>query len=80
VLMTVIAVSRPALGPTQPPVQGVPGVKRPKREVDHSPPSGAGDNKNDWSCTSTPLHVFVAWCSVKHGDNFSFTFTAWILP
>jgi hypothetical protein len=41
------SVSRPALGPTQPPVQwlsGVlsPGVKaRPGRDADHSPPSGA---------------------------------------
>ena len=35
--------SRPALGPTQPPVEGVPslsaGVKRPGRGADHSPPS-----------------------------------------
>jgi hypothetical protein len=38
--------ARPALEPTQPPIQWVsgalsPGVKRPGREVDHSPPSGA---------------------------------------
>jgi hypothetical protein len=38
--------SRPALGPTQPPIQWVPGalslgVKRSGREVDHSPPSSA---------------------------------------
>jgi hypothetical protein len=38
--------SRPALGPTQPPIQRVPGavssrVKRPEREVDHSPPTSA---------------------------------------
>ena len=37
--------SRPALGPTQPPVQWVPGlswgVKRPGRDVDPSPPSSA---------------------------------------
>jgi hypothetical protein len=38
--------ARPALGFTQPPIQWVPGglsvvVKRPGREADHSPPSGA---------------------------------------
>jgi hypothetical protein len=33
--------SRPALGPTQPPVQWVPGVKRPGRGVDHLLPSSA---------------------------------------
>jgi hypothetical protein len=41
------SVSRPALGPTQPPVQCVPGVlspgvkARPGRDADHSPPSSA---------------------------------------
>jgi hypothetical protein len=39
-------VSRPALGPTQSPIQWVPGVpslrvKRPGRETDNSPPSRA---------------------------------------
>jgi len=33
--------SSPALGPTQPPIQLAPGVKRPGREADHSPPSSA---------------------------------------
>jgi len=37
--------SRPALGPTQPPVQSVPGLsrgkERPGRAADHSPPSSA---------------------------------------
>jgi len=50
--------SRPALGPTQPPIQLVPGalsvaVKRPGRETDRSPPSSA-EVMNAWSYTSTP--------------------------
>jgi hypothetical protein len=49
--------SRPALGPTQPPIQWVLGslslrVKRPGREANHSPPSSA-EVKNAWSYTST---------------------------
>jgi hypothetical protein len=50
--------SRTALGPTQPPIQWVPGVlslgvKRSGHEADHSPPSNA-EVKNAWSYTSTP--------------------------
>jgi hypothetical protein len=33
--------STPSLGPTQPPIQGVPGVKQQGRKADHSPPSSA---------------------------------------
>jgi hypothetical protein len=47
--------SKPALGPTQPPIQWVPGVKRPGREADHSPPTSA-EVKKTWIYTSTRLH------------------------
>jgi hypothetical protein len=47
----------PALGPTQPLIQWVPGVislgvVRPGREADHSPPSSA-EVKNAWDYNST---------------------------
>jgi hypothetical protein len=50
--------SRPALGPTQPPIQRVLGVlsfgvRRPERETDHSPPPNA-EIKNARSYTFTP--------------------------
>jgi hypothetical protein len=49
--------SRLALEPTQPPIQWVPfyipRVKRPGREVNHSPPSSA-EVTDEWRDTSTP--------------------------
>jgi hypothetical protein len=50
--------SRPVLGPTQPPIQWVLEVKRPGREADHSPPFSA-EVKNTWIYTSTPSYVFM---------------------
>jgi hypothetical protein len=54
-----VATSRPALGPTQPPVQSVPRgrgislrLKRAEREANNSLPSSA-QVKNAWSYTST---------------------------
>jgi hypothetical protein len=62
--------SRTAPGPTQSTIQWVPEVlspwvKRSRRE--------AAKVKNAWSYTSTPQYVFMAWCLVKHRDNFTFT-------
>jgi hypothetical protein len=56
--------SRPVLGPTQPPIQWVPGaisagVKRPGHEVDHSPPTSA-EVKKTWIYISIPPYVFMA--------------------
>jgi len=50
---------RPALRPTQPPIQRVPaalspGVKQPVREADH-PLLSSAEDKNAWSYTSTPV-------------------------
>jgi hypothetical protein len=50
--------SRLALGPTQPPIQWVSGVKQLGGEVDHSPPSSA-EVKNGGSIPPLP-HVFMA--------------------
>jgi hypothetical protein len=55
---------RPALGPTQPPIQRVPEalsprVKRPGREADHSPPVGA-EVKKMWIYSFTPPYAFMA--------------------
>jgi hypothetical protein len=57
--------SRPSRGPTQPPIQWVPGalspgVKRQGREADHLPPTSA-EVKKMWIYTSTPRTP--SWCS-----------------
>jgi len=41
-----------------------PAVKRPGREADHSPQL-VPRSKYEWSYTSTPQYVFMAWCSAK---------------
>jgi hypothetical protein len=61
-IFLLVPTSTPALGPTQPPFQLVPGalspaVKRPGHEVDHLPPSSV-EIKNAWSYTSTPVRLY----------------------
>jgi hypothetical protein len=56
--------------PTQPSTQWVPeylitGLKRPRREADHTPPSSAGV-KDALNYTSIPPHIFMSWCLIKH--------------
>jgi hypothetical protein len=31
-------------------------------------------SQDAWSYTSTPQYAFMAWCLVKHRDNFTFIF------
>jgi hypothetical protein len=67
--------SRPALGPTESPIQVVPkalslGIKRLGREADYSHATSA-EVKKAWIYASTPPYVFMAWCLVKRGDQFT---------
>jgi hypothetical protein len=69
---------RPALGPTQPPIQWVRGalslrVKRPGREADHSPPNSA-EVKEMLGAIRPPQYVFMVWCFVKQTDIFTFMY------
>jgi len=53
-------------------------IKRPERDADHLRPSSSEVN-NAWSYTTTFPFVFMAWCLVKHTDNFTFTFISRVL-
>jgi hypothetical protein len=58
-------VSRPALRPTQPPMQWLLGalslgIKQQRREADHSPPS-ITEVKNSTAITFTLLYVLMVW-------------------
>jgi hypothetical protein len=70
--LSTTAVSRPTLGATQPPNEWVsgdisPGIRRAGREADYSPPHKA--------IPPITIRVLMAWCLVKHTDNFTFSFT-----
>jgi len=67
--------SRPALWPTDPPIQSLRGASsayenRPGREDGCSPPSGA-EVKNTWCYASTP-HMRLHGVVLKHRENFTF--------
>jgi len=73
---------RMALGPTQPPLQWVPGasslgVQQPGREADRSPPSSA--EVKEWVELYLHSPSMPSWHGAqlqkKHRDNFTFTFT-----
>jgi hypothetical protein len=55
--------SGPVLGPTQSPIKWIPGifpgVKRPRSEADHLPPTSA-EVKKTWVYTSTRPYAFMA--------------------
>jgi hypothetical protein len=38
-------------------------------------PPSSSEVKNAWSYASIPPYAFMAWCLLKHRDNFTFTFT-----
>ena len=62
--------SRPALGPTQPPVQRVPGLSRgPGHAADHSPPSSAAVMEE----RAIPLPTLWVTPSLQR-ENFNFFF------
>jgi hypothetical protein len=56
--------SRRSLGSTQPPIQWVPGVKRPGLEADHSPPASA-EVKKMWIYTSISPYAFIVQCIIS---------------
>jgi hypothetical protein len=77
-----ITVSRTAPGPTQSPIQRVPGVlslrvKRPGREADHI--HLVPRLRMCGAIPPLPQYISLARCLVKHTDNFTFTFTSLLL-
>jgi hypothetical protein len=60
--------SRPAVGPAQPPIQWMPrtsspGVKRTESDAGQSPPLST-QVKNPWSYISITPYIFTKWYSI----------------
>jgi hypothetical protein len=51
-----------------------PGVKRPGREVDHSPPTSA-EVKKVWIYTSAAPYAFMAWCLISRAQEQLYLYT-----
>jgi hypothetical protein len=64
----------PALGPIQPPLQWLSGLKQPGSEVDHSPTTNT-ELKKTLIHRSTLPYVFMLQWLIKHKENFNFYFT-----
>jgi hypothetical protein len=62
--------SRPSLGPTQSPIQGILVVKSLLLVVEHPPPSST-EVRTEYRYTCTPLCAFIA----RYTVNFTLTFT-----
>jgi hypothetical protein len=72
--------SRTALGPTQPPIQWIPGVlflgvKWPGRETDHSPPFSAEVKELVELYLHSPNTSSWRGAQLKHRNNCTFNFT-----
>jgi hypothetical protein len=72
--------SRQVVGPTQPPIQWLPGapslgVKRPGLEVNHSVPSSAEVKECVELYLDFPNTPSWRGSQLKHRENFTFTFT-----
>jgi hypothetical protein len=64
-----IANLRPTLSPIQRILGAISlGKKLSGWEADHSPLSSV-KVENAWRYISTPLHIFMAWCLIRHKDN-----------
>jgi len=83
--------SRPVLGPTQPPVQWVPGLsrgkERPGRDADPSPPSNAVGHERVELYLYSPyepyglykgaLYLFFHYVTIAETDSFPFTLSTY---
>jgi hypothetical protein len=77
VIFLFATVSRMGMGPTQPPIQWVPGllslgVKQLKHEADHSPHLVLRSGMHG-PIFPFPQYIFMVWCLVRHKENFTFT-------